>query len=86
MRRLATGPGRKGPDSSDLKGIVPVIRTITSAFGPERLIYGGGFGADATGASYRAYRARLLSYLTHLSDADQAKVTGGNAAQIFKFS
>jgi hypothetical protein len=44
------------------------------AYGPDRLIYGGGYGAEATGASYRAVRERLLSYLGHLSAEDQAKV------------
>lgn len=67
------------------RDIAPVIRTLTDAYGADRLIYGGGFGAGATGASYRAYRERLLSYLKHLSAEDQAKVLGGNAARLFGF-
>ena len=39
-----------------------------------RLVYGGGFDASATGASYRAYREKVASYLTDLSADDQAKV------------
>ncbi len=35
----------------------------------------------ATGASYRAYRERVRSYLSDLSEADQGKVLGGTAAR-----
>jgi predicted TIM-barrel fold metal-dependent hydrolase len=67
------------------RDIAPVIRALVDAYGPDRLIYGGGYGAEATGASYRAVRERLLSFLTHLSDEDQAKVLGGTAARLFNF-
>jgi predicted TIM-barrel fold metal-dependent hydrolase len=63
----------------------PVIRDLVKRFGPDRLIYGGGFGAGATGASYRAYRERVRSYLIELSPEDQAKVLGGTAARLFRF-
>lgn len=65
--------------------IAPVIKSLTDAYGPERLIYGGGFGAGATPESYRAYRERLRSYLEHLRAEDQEKVLGGNAARLFGF-
>jgi predicted TIM-barrel fold metal-dependent hydrolase len=67
------------------RDIAPVIRQLTDAFGPDRLIYGGGFGADATAASYRAERERIASYLAHLPNADRAKVLGGTAARLFRF-
>jgi predicted TIM-barrel fold metal-dependent hydrolase len=67
------------------RDIAPVIRALTDAYGPDRLIYGGGYGVEATGASYRAVRERLLSYLAHLGVRDQAKVLGGNAARLFGF-
>jgi predicted TIM-barrel fold metal-dependent hydrolase len=63
----------------------PIIEDLTERFGPDRLIYGGGFGADATGASYRAYRERLRSYLGDQSASDQAKILGGTAARLFGF-
>ena len=62
-----------------------MIKDLVERFGPDRLIYGGGFGAGATGASYRAYRERVRSYLTDLSAEDQAKVLGGTAARLFGF-
>ena len=67
------------------RDVGPIIKDLTERFGPDRLIYGGGFGPDATGASYRAYREKVRSYLTHLPDADQAKVLGGTAAKLYGF-
>lgn len=67
------------------RDIAPVIRTLTDAYGPDRLIYGGGFGAEATAESYRGYRERLRSYLEHLTAEEQAKVLGGNSARLFGF-
>ena len=67
------------------RDVAPVIKQLTEAFGADRLIYGGGYGADATGDSYRQARERLRSYLGHLSEADQAKVLGGTAAKLFRF-
>jgi Amidohydrolase len=67
------------------RDVGPVIRDLVGRFGPDRLIYGGGFGPGATGASYRAYREKVCSYLTDLSAGDQAKVLGGTAARLFGF-
>lgn len=65
--------------------IGPVIKQLTKAYGPDRMIYGGGFNADATPKSYRAYRKKVRSYLTHLSSADQAKILGGTARRVYGF-
>jgi predicted TIM-barrel fold metal-dependent hydrolase len=62
------------------------VKTLTAAFGAERLMYGGGFGANATGASYKAERDRVAGFLAHLSDADRTQVLGGTAAKLFKLS
>lgn len=67
------------------RDIAPLIKTLADAYGPDRLIYGGGFNAKATPESYRAYRERLLSYLTHLSAQDQEKILGGTASRLFGF-
>jgi predicted TIM-barrel fold metal-dependent hydrolase len=63
----------------------PVVKQLTDAFGADRLMYGGGYGAKATGESYRAERERVAGFLAHLSDADRDKVFGGTAARLFGF-
>jgi predicted TIM-barrel fold metal-dependent hydrolase len=67
------------------RDVVPVIRKLTDAFGAERMIYGGGFGATATAATYRAYRQRVEDLLDHLTADDRAKILGENAAGMFGF-
>ena len=67
------------------RDVQPIIRQLTDAFGADRLIYGGGFGDDATPDSYRAYRERVRGLLTHMSAGDQAKVLGGTAQKLFAF-
>lgn len=67
------------------RDVGPVIGDLVRRYGPDRLIYGGGFGAEATGASYRAYRERVRSYLADLPAEDRAKVLGGTAARLFGF-
>jgi predicted TIM-barrel fold metal-dependent hydrolase len=64
----------------------PVIRQLIDAYGPDRMMYGGGFNADATPQSYRAERERIRSYFSHLPAEDQAKILGGTAARLFKFA
>jgi predicted TIM-barrel fold metal-dependent hydrolase len=68
------------------RDIAPVIRQLTEAWGAERMIYGGGFGAAATGDSYRQAFENARSFLGHLSAADQAKILGGTAARVFSFA
>lgn len=63
----------------------PMIRTLTDAWGADRIIYGDGFGAETTGATYAQAFARTQSYLAHLSVADQQKILGGTAQRLFRF-
>lgn len=60
-------------------------KQLTDAFGADRLMSGGGFGAAATGASYRAERERIAGLLAHLPEADRAKIFGGTAARLMGF-
>jgi predicted TIM-barrel fold metal-dependent hydrolase len=62
-----------------------VVKQLTGAFGADRLMFGGGFSAAATGKSYRAERERVATLLAHLSDAERAKVFGGTAVKVMGF-
>lgn len=81
VMKLSAVPDRRNYPHRDPR---PEIKKLTAAFGAERLMYGGGFGEKATGASYRAERDRVAGFLAHLSAADRAQVLGGTAAKLFK--
>ena len=68
------------------RDITPAIRALADAYGPDRMIYGGGFDEKATAESYRAARERARSFISHFSADDQAKVLGGTAARLFRLS
>ena len=67
------------------RDIGPIVKQLTDAWGAERMIYGGGFGSDTTGDSYRRSFERTRSYLSHLTAADQEKILGGTAVNLFGF-
>lgn len=67
------------------RDVEPIIHTLVKAFGPDRLIYGGGWGEGSTPESYRASVERVRGFVSDLSAADQAQVLGGNAAKLFGF-
>jgi predicted TIM-barrel fold metal-dependent hydrolase len=62
------------------------IRALADAFGPDRLLWGGGFDAGASPERYRAARERARALIAFLSAADQDKVLGGTAAKLFRFA
>ena len=68
------------------RDITPVIRQLTDAYGADRMIYGGGFNANATADSYRRYREQVAKVLMHLSASDRAYIFGGTAAKLFGFA
>jgi predicted TIM-barrel fold metal-dependent hydrolase len=75
--------GLRAPTDYPHRDLVPVVKRLTEAFGPDRLIAAGGFSVGVTPESYRTIRERNRAYLAHLSEADQAKVLGGTAARLF---
>lgn len=68
------------------RDVAPIIAKLVKAFGPGRLIYGGGWGEGSSGESYRASVERVRSFLSDLTASDQAKVLGGTAAKLFGFA
>jgi predicted TIM-barrel fold metal-dependent hydrolase len=67
------------------RDIAPAIRALADAYGPDRMIYGGGFEPNATAESYRATRLKAASFISHFSNHRQAMVLGGTAARLFRF-
>ena len=67
------------------RDIGPVIKRLAQEFGPDRMIYGGGFSSEATGTTYRAAIEQARSHVSFFSATDQAKVFGENAARLFGF-
>lgn len=67
------------------RDVAPIVKRLAAAYGADRMIYGGGFDAKATGESYRADRERARALIAHLPEADQAKILGGTAARLFRF-
>ncbi len=79
MKLSSYGPSSEYPH----RDIAPIVRQLADAYGPDRMIYGGGFSATATPESYRASRDRARSLIAHYSAADQDRVLGGTAARMF---
>lgn len=82
VMKLSSIPSTRSYPHRDIR---PVIRQLTEAWGADRMIYGGGFGDDATGDSYRQAFERARSYIDHLPEVDQAKILGGTATRLFGF-
>ncbi|QDS86092.1 4-sulfomuconolactone hydrolase [Rosistilla ulvae] len=82
VMKLAAIPDQNKYPHRDVK---PVVRRLAELWGAERLIYGGGFNAESTDASYRQYRQQIAQILPAFSDEDRSKVLGGNAARLFGF-
>lgn len=68
------------------RDIGPIVRQVVDAYGPDHLIYGGGYGENTTPESYRAARERIRSHLSHLKPEEQAKVFGTTAGKLFGFA
>ncbi len=82
VMKLSSIPSTSNYPHRDIR---PVIQQLVDAWGPERMIYGGGFNSDATGESYRQAFERAASYLEDLSADERAMVLGGNARRLFGF-
>ena len=74
------------PEKYPHRKIAPVVKGVIEAYGAERLIYGGGWGAGVSAKAYRAERERIAGYLGQLSAEERAAVLGGNAAKLFGFT
>jgi predicted TIM-barrel fold metal-dependent hydrolase len=60
----------------------PYVNQMISAYGLERMIWGGDFSDKSTPESYRANREYARSFLSKFSREDQDNVFGGNAVRL----
>lgn len=82
VMKLSAIPSNRSYPHRDIR---PIIRELTKAYGAERMMYGGGFNAAATGDSYRAAFESARELIAHLSSKDQALILGGTAARLYGF-
>ena len=80
--KLSAIPQQRSYPHRDIR---PIIRQLVDSFGAERMIYGGGFGADATGDSYRAAFERARGFVDFLAPQDLDRVFGENAISLFRW-
>src|SRR3989442_5033544 len=52
------------PNTYPHREIRPIIKRLAQEFGPERMIYGGGFSSEATGTTHRAAREQTRSHIS----------------------
>ncbi len=69
-----SGLGHFGQEPPLYPDLLPLTRRVADAFGPDRMVWGD----DVPGA--------VDAHLAHLSEADRAKVKGGNLAHLLNFS
>ena len=72
IERVAQNPrvDVKVSGSWDAANLKPYVDHVLHCFGPDRMMYGGGFEPNATPDGYVAARERLLAYVSHFSAAD----------------
>lgn len=85
VMKLSSLPTTDPKEAKEAAQLPAVLRKLADAYGPDRLIYGGGFAEKATAETYRRERERLAGLLNFLSPDARAKVLGGNAANLFGF-
>ncbi|MFP6693070.1 MAG: amidohydrolase family protein, partial [Pirellulales bacterium] len=82
VMKLSSIPDQKKYPHRDIR---PVVRQLAESFGADRMIYGGGFHAEASGDSYRAAFEQVRALIAHLSASDQDKILGATAKRLFQF-
>lgn len=82
IMKISSLPKEGEKTDRDLK---PIIQKLHAAFGPDRLIYGGGFDGSPQPDSYRAAFARAREYLGGMPADDVNKILGLNAMGLFRF-
>jgi predicted TIM-barrel fold metal-dependent hydrolase len=67
------------------RDVAPIIKQLVGAYGPSRVVWGGGYGPGVTPASYRAAREAIRAHYAYLTPAEQDEILGGTASKLFRF-
>ena len=62
----------------------PFIKTVFEAFGTDRILYGSDWPVCLLAANYKDQLEIVQNYISTLSEIEQAKVMGNNAARFYK--
>lgn len=65
------------------RDIQPIIKQLVDAYSADRMMYGGGFNAEATPQSYRGTWDGAAGYVMDLSEGERSKIFGANAEKLF---
>ncbi len=63
---------------------VPYLDIVFDCFGVDRLMLGSDWPVCTLSGSYSQVLEIVTEYLSRFSDAEQAQIMGGNAAQFYK--
>jgi len=66
--------------------LIPYLDVVFKAFGTKRLMIGSDWPVCTVVAEYQLVMETVLTYISALSDEDQAAITGGNAVRAYKLS
>ena len=72
------------PKAWDEGQLWPYFDTVVQAFGAERLMFGSDWPVCLLGAGYRQWYETVVTWLDVLPAADQARVLGGTAVDVYQ--
>jgi len=64
----------------------PFLDLVLNSFGTDRVMYGSDWPVCLLAADYTAQLDILQAYIANLSEAEQAKIMGGNAAEFYNLN
>jgi L-fuconolactonase len=64
--------------------LLPYLETALAAFGPRRLMFGSDWPVSRLACTYRAWYDIVERFASQLSAAEQARVFGGTAVEVYR--
>lgn len=69
-----------------LDDLKPYFDTVLAAFGARRLMFGSDWPVLLVASSYTLWADSVRSFISHLSPAEQDRIMGGTAIEVYKLS